>query len=270
MRNPSPFRTGPLLLALLAVFSATPALAQSSPGEVVLEHPDAIVTPEARAVLDRMKSYLNAQQSFTVEAQASRDEVLAYGYKLQNNEWARMTVQRPNRLRVDVDGDIKKRSYFYDGSTLTMYAPDEQVYSKVAAPGTIGEVIRQLQDAGVEMPLIDVLTQAFEGTLLEDVRTGVRVGDSTIDGVVTDHLAFRQPLIDWQIWIAKNGAPKRILITTRYTLGDPQYEVGLAWKENPRPAASTFDFSPPDGVREIPATRPPPAAPAAAPSTGSP
>ena len=270
MRRSTPFRTGPLLLALLAAFSALPAVAQTSPGEVALEHPDAIVTPEARAVLDRMKAYLNSQQSFTVEAQASRDEMLAYGYKLQNNEWARMTVQRPNRLRVDVDGDIKKRSYFYDGTTLTMYAPDESVYSRVPAPGTIREVIAQLQDAGVEMPLIDVLSQAFEGTLLEDVRVGLRVGDTTIDGVVTDHLAFRQPLIDWQIWVAKNGAPKRILITTRYTLGDPQYEVGLAWKEGGRPSSSTFEFSPPEGVREIPATRPPQAAPAAAPSTGSP
>src|SRR5262245_59591541 len=129
MRNSSPFRTGPLLLALLAVFSAAPALAQSSPEEIALAHPHAIVTPDARAVLDGRKGGLNSQEQFTVEAQASRDEMLAYGYKLQNNEWARMTVQRPNRLRVDVDGDIKKRSYFYDGTTLTMYAPDEQVYS---------------------------------------------------------------------------------------------------------------------------------------------
>jgi hypothetical protein len=267
MGKSTPFRPGPLLLAVLAALSAAPAIAQTSPGEVVVEHPSAIVTPEARAVLDRMKAYLNSQQSFTIQAQASRDEMLGYGYKLQNNEWATMTVQRPNRMRVDLDGDIKKRSYFYDGTTLTMYSPDDAVYSKVAAPGTIGEVITQLLDAGVEMPLIDVLAQAYGGTLLEDVRVGLRVGDTTIDGVVTDHLAFRQPLIDWQLWVAKNGAPKRILITTRYTLGDPQYEVGLDWKENVRPPASTFSFSPPEGVREIPATRPPQAP---APSAGSP
>ena len=270
MRKSTPFRTGPLVLALLAAFGAAPTFGQAPPGNAATEHPDAVVSPEARAVLDRMTAFLNSQQSFTIEAQASRDEVLAYGYKLQNNEWARMTVQRPNRLRVDVDGDIKKRSYFYDGTTLTMYAPDDSVYSKVPAPGTIGEVITQLQDAGVEMPLIDVLSQAFNGTLLEDVRAGRRVGDTTIDGVLTDHLAFRQPLIDWQIWVAKNGAPKRILITTRYALGDPQYEVGLAWKENARPASSTFQFSPPEGVREIPVARPPQAPAAAAPSTGSP
>jgi len=268
MGKSTPFRPGPLLLAALAALSATPAIAQTSPDDM-LEHPSAVVTPEARAVLDRMQAYLNSQQSFTIEAQASRDEMLGYGYKLQNNEWARMTVQRPNRLRVDVDGDIKKRSYYYDGTTLTMYSPDDSVYSRVPAPGTIGEVIAQLLDAGVEMPLIDVLAQAYRGTLLQDVRVGLRVGETTLDGVVTDHLAFRQPLIDWQLWVAKNGAPKRILITTRYTLGDPQYEVGLAWKENVRAPSSTFSFSPPEGTREIPAVRPL-QAPAAPPSTGSP
>jgi len=262
MRKSTPFRPGPLLLAVLAALSATTAVAQMPSDQALMEHPAAVVSPEARAVLDRMKNYLNSQQSFTIEAQASRDELLGYGYKLQNNEWARMTVQRPNRLRVDVDGDIKKRSYYYDGTTLTMYSPDDAVYSRLPAPGTINEVIAQLLQAGVEMPLIDVLSQAYGGTLLDDVRVGIRVGDTMIDGVATDHLAFRQPLIDWQIWVAKNGAPKRILITTRYTLGDPQYEVDLDWKENTRPPASTFSFSPPEGVREIPAVRPqtPPAA----------
>ena len=257
MRKSKHFRPGPLLLAALAAVAAVPALGQDAPRELVIEHPDAVVTPDARAALDRMKVYLNGLDSFTIDAQASRDELLAYGYKLQNNEWARMTVQRPNRMRVDVDGDIKKRSYYYDGSTLTMFAPDENVYSRVPAPGTIREVVDQLHMRGVEMPLIDILGQAYQGTLLQDVRVGLKVQDTMVDGVAAEHLAFRQPLIDWQIWVAKNGAPKKILITTRYALGDPQYEVELDWNENPRPPASTFTFQPPEGAREVPVAKPP-------------
>jgi hypothetical protein len=267
MRRSHTNRHRPLLLAVLAAAMALPVFAVpvAAAQEAALEHPDAVVSPAARDVLARMKTYLNSLDSFTVDAQASRDELLAYGYKLQNNEWARMTVQRPNGMRVDVDGDIKKRSYYFDGQTLTMYAPDEGVYSRVAAPGTIAEVVGQLLDRGVEMPLIDVLAQAYSGTLLQDVRVGLVVGETRIDGVVTDHLAFRQPLIDWQIWVAKDGAPKKILITTRYTLGDPQYEVTLDWKGNSRPPASTFRFTPPEGTREVPVTAPSDAAPAASP-----
>lgn len=270
MRRSNTFRPRLLVPALLAAAMALPLHAQEAvpAAPPPSEHPDAVVTPPARAVLERMRAHLNSLQSFTVQAHASRDELLAYGYKLQNNETATMTVQRPNRLRVDVDGDIKKRSYFYDGTTLTMYAPDEGVYSRVAAPGTIAEVVSQLLERGVEMPMIDVLAQGFAGTLLQDVRAGRLVGETTIDGVLTDHLAFRQPLVDWQIWVAKDGAPKRLLITTRYALGDPQYEVTMDWNPKARVAESTFRFSPPDGVREVPvAAR---TAPEAAAPTGSP
>jgi hypothetical protein len=274
MRSTDAFRTRLLVLAVAVAAAVSPAFAQDAAapaaGDTGLSEPG-VVTPEARAVIDRMTKYLNSLESFTIEAQASRDEPLAYGYKLQNNEWATMTVRRPDGLRVDVDGDIKKRSYFYDGKTLTMYAPDTQVFARTPAPATIGEVVNGLLNAGVEMPLIDILAQGFSGSLLDEVRVGLRVDDSTIDGVATDHLAFRQAAIDWQVWVAKNGQPKRFLITTRYEVGDPQYEVTLRWHENPRIAASTFAFAPPKGTREIPFARPTlPAAPSDAPAAESP
>jgi len=254
------------LLTALAVASPLAAQAQESApkgGETVFREPAAVVTPEARAVLDRMQNYLNSLQAFSVTANASRDEVLPYGYKLQNNESALMVVQRPNKLRVDVDGDIKHRSYYYDGSKLTMLVPEQGVYAQTDAPGTVGEVVNGLLNAGVEMPLIDVLRQAFQGSLLEGVRYGLRVGDSTIDGVETDHLAFRQSTIDWQLWVAKNGQLRKLLITTRYELGDPQYEVVLDWNTKPKINSSTFKFVPPSGAKQIPffaprASSPPP------------
>ncbi|QSX78795.1 DUF2092 domain-containing protein [Agrilutibacter solisilvae] len=256
-----------VLAAALVLPAAQAAPAQAAPAEpasaqqqapappasdeAVYREPQPVVTRDARAVLDRMTAYLNGLDSFTVEAQVSRDETLPFGYKLQNNETARMTVQRPNRMRVDVDGDIKHRSYYYDGTTLTMLAPDEGVYASTPAPATVGEVVNGLLNNGVELPLIDVLRQGFQGSLLEGVRFGLLVGESTIDGVLTDHLAFRQPTIDWQLWVAKNGQPRKLLITTRYEVGDPQYQANLSWTEKPRIPADTFRFTAPKGAREI-------------------
>jgi len=243
------------LVAVITLAPPVPVLAQqsaSSASETVFTEPAAIVTPDARAVLDRMQAYLNSLQTFQIDARSSRDEVLAYGYKLQNNETARMIVQRPNRMRVDVDGDIKHRSYYYDGATLTMFAPDDGVYAQTEAPDSIAKVVNGLLNAGVEMPLIDVLYQAAHGSLLDGVRFGLRVGDTAVDGVMTDHLAFRQANIDWQLWVAKNGQPRRILITTRYEVGDPQYQVSLDWNAKPKINAATFKFTPPDGAQKIP------------------
>jgi len=247
------------LLLALALPGFAPALAQeATPAAPAAARPvaepqgEGVVTADARAVLDRMQKYLSGLKTFSITAHSTRDEALPFGYKLQNNEVATMVVQRPNRMRVDVDGDIKHRSYYYDGSKLVVFAPDENVFLRSDAPPTIGEMTNGLLNAGVEMPLIDVLRQAVDKSLLKTVRMGVRVGDSMIDGVNTDHLAFRQPDVDWQLWVAKNGELKKLLITTRYEYGDPQYQAVLDWDTTPNISASTFTFTPPKDAREVP------------------
>lgn len=236
------------LLAGLACFGTAQAVA---PGSQAPARPG--VSPEARAVLERMTAYLQKLERFSVTADETRDELMPYGYKLQDQQHATLLVQRPNRMRVDVDGDIKTRSYVYDGKTLVIHAPDSQVYAQVPAPATIGETVDELLARGVEMPLIDVLAQAFKGTLASHARAGSLVGESRIDGVAVDHLAFRQADIDWQIWIEKGERPlpRKLLITTRFEVGDPQFEATLEWNLSPDIAADAFAFTPPEGSHRI-------------------
>jgi hypothetical protein len=163
-------------------------------------------------------------------------------------------VQRPDKLRAEVSGDIRNRTFVYDGQKLAIHSPDDGVYVRIDAPASIGGLIPGLLDAGVEMPLIDVLFQAEAGTLTEGVRGGVLVGTASIDGVACDHLAFRQASIDWQLWVERGDRPlpRRLVITTRYAVGDPQFEATLRWELEPRLDASTFTFNAPKGAREIP------------------
>lgn len=230
----------------------------AEPSEVVLGSAGGVVTADAQAVLDRMTATLKGMDRYAVTASISRDELLPYGYKLQNNEAARMWVDAPGRLRLEVEGDIKNRTYVYDGSTLTMYVPDLNVYSVSPAPATLGNLVSSLLDAGVEMPLIDLLYQGTNGDLTSAVKVGVVVGDSDVGGTPTDHLAFRQADVDWQLWVEKGARalPRRLLITTRYAVGEPQYEALLEWDLKPRLGASTFAFKAPAGAREIPMKTP--------------
>lgn len=245
--------------ALLALACMSPAWAQDATeqadeGEpLVTLYLGSAITPQAQAVLDRMKATFNAMKRYSVTAKITRDEMLPYGYKLQNNESARMWVDAPNHLRVEVLGDIKDRTYVYDGSQLTVFAPDHNVYSTTTAPGTLRELVGALLDAGIEMPLIDFLYQGATGNLTESVRVGMVVGDSEVDGVPTDHLAFRQPDVDWQLWVEKGeqALPRKLLITTRYAVGDPQYQAVLQWNLKPDMPARAFEFAPPTGATRI-------------------
>lgn len=260
---------GALALALCA---AVPAFAQdaapAAPAaaatedageaeETVLRFDNAI-TPEAREAMDRMKAALNNAQKISLSAEISRDEVLSYGYKLQHNEYVTMDVERPTRMKVDVSGDLKNRTYYFDGSTFTVLAKDLNVYAKKPVAGTIGELIQELIDRGVDMPLIDMLYQGQAGDLLDDVRVGILVGDSWVEGEQVTHLAFRQPDVDWQLWLSKStNLPRKILITTRYSVGDPQYQAVMHWNTAPKFAANQFVFAPAKGQTEIPLTKEP-------------
>ena len=247
----------PLLSALLLLL-AVPLAAQEAAPAPGAPAAAQVISPEAQAVLDRMTAFLKAQNSFSIDSQSTRDDVVAFGYKIQDNEHATLTAQRTNKLRVEVSGDDRNRLFIYDGATLTMYAPDDEAYTQVKAPDTIGKLVDRLLGAGIEMPMIDMLYQIYDGSLTEAVRGGVLVGDSNIDGSDCDHLAFRQGNIDWQLWVEKGDKPlpRRLLVTTRYEVGEPQFQVTMRWNLKPKIDASTFVFTPPKGVNKIPIVDP--------------
>jgi len=242
------------LLSALLLLVAAPLAAQETAQPAGTVAQAQLISPEAQAVLDRMTAFLKAQKSFSIDSQSTRDEVVAFGYKVQNNEHATLTAQLTNKLRVEVSGDERERLFIYDGATLTMYSPDDEAYTKVKAPDTIGKLVDRLLGAGIEMPLIDMLYQIHQGSLTEAVRGGVLVGESNFDGSDCDHLAFRQGNIDWQLWVEQGDKPlpRKLLVTTRYEVGDPQYQVTMRWNLKPKIEGSTFVFTPPKGSHEIP------------------
>jgi hypothetical protein len=250
----------PLWSALLLMLTVPmPLIAEeTAPAAASPAAPAQAISLEAQAVLDRMTTFLKAQKTFSIDSQSTRDDVVAFGYKLQDNEHATMTAQLSNKLRVEVSGDERNRLFIYDGAKLTMYSPDDNVYTTVKAPDTIGKLVDRLLGAGIEMPMIDMLYSIYQGSLTEAVRGGVLVGDSNIDGTDCDHLAFRQGNIDWQLWVEQGDKPlpRKLLITTRYEVGDPQYQVTMRWNLKPKIDAKTFVFMPPKDVKEIPFSDP--------------
>ena len=239
------------VLLALALACAMPAFAQEAPPP---SNPAAAIAPDARATLDRMNAALARLDAFSVEARSTRDEVLGYGYKLQNHETASLTVKRPNMLRSEIRGDLVDRTIVFNSGKLTLFSVDDNAYVQVQTVPTLDRLLTGLLDAGVEMPMIDVLRQSLEGSLTEGVVNGILVGDSVVDGVACDHLAFRQADVDWQLWVQKgeNALPRKIVITSRFTVGDPQFSMVMDWNLRPNINASTFAFAPPKDAVQIP------------------
>lgn len=249
--NNRPRRISTLLAAIALALPVGQALAAdpAPPSPASL----ARVPADARHVMDRMGAYLGSLESFTVVAHASRDQLVDEGYKLQNNERVTMNVRRPDGMRVEVAGDLGARTFVYDGKTLVMHSANDQAWVSAKAPPTLNILLGNMLAAGIEMPLVDVVYQAVSGTLLQGVRGGVLVGESTIEGIACDQLAFRQGNVDWQIWVEKGGRalPRKIVITTRHEYGQPQFEAVLDWNVSPKFNDATFRFDPPAGSTQL-------------------
>jgi hypothetical protein len=244
------FLVGALLTTMAPLSAQVAAAAADSTGSPMV--PAQRISVEAQAVVDRMEAALQNTKVASITAHSTSDEVLPFGYVLQNNQEVVLTLQSPNKLRAEVRGDIRNRTYVYDGSNFYIYSPDDNVHTQVKAPDTTSKLVSTLLDAGIEMPLIDVLYQGHAGTLLENVSTGIYVGETSVQGVACDLLAFRQATIDWQICVQKSdGLPRKFAITTRYEFGQPQVEQVLTWNLKPDIKADTFTFKAPEGSQAI-------------------
>ena len=94
---------------------------------------------DARALLMRMADFLSKTPRFSVNIREGYDVVQESGQKIEFSETRKLTVSRPDRLRVDVEqSDGDRNMILFDGTTITAFSPTRNVYAQTAKPG--GEV----------------------------------------------------------------------------------------------------------------------------------
>jgi hypothetical protein len=164
-------------------------------------------------------------------------------------------VWRPNRLRADRKGDVFNQEFFYDGKTLTLYNPKENLYATTAAPATIDEMLDFAREKlDVIAPGADFLYTNAGEKMLKEASSGFVVGPAVIGGVKCTHLAFRGQEVDWQIWIddGDKPLPRKFILTSKKVAGEPQFTVLIrSWDVAPKLADKDFAFTPPKGAKKI-------------------
>jgi hypothetical protein len=213
------------------------------------------IEPQAEKLLRRMSDYLASRQQFTLQAESSLEAVLTSGQKLQYDSPATLMVSRPNKLRAHRKGDIANQEFFYDGKTLTLYNPRENLYATTAAPATLDETLDFAREKlDIIAPAAELLYNNAAEKMLKESSSGFVVGQSIVGSVKTTHLAFRGAEVDWQIWIEEGSKPlpRKFMITTKQVNGAPQFTVLIRnWDVAPKLADSEFNFTAPKGAKKI-------------------
>ncbi len=212
------------------------------------------IDPQATAILKRSLDYLAGLKAFSVDTTSTIEVVLTSGQKIQFDNAAVASVQRPDKLVARRKGDLVNQAFYYDGKNLSLYNPDQKVYATVAAPNTLEAMIDFARDSlDILVPAGDLLYRNALELLTADVQSGFVVGKGVVGGVRCDHLAFRNADVDWQIWIQEGAKPlpRKYVITSTQVTGAPQFAVLASWNTAPKFAEGTFVFAPAKGAQRI-------------------
>jgi hypothetical protein len=213
------------------------------------------VQQRADQILREMGEYLAGAQEYSFKADVAYDTETAEGQVLQYGGVAHVAVRRPDRLRVEYDGDERQSRVILDGKTFTFYDARANVYATTEVPSKIDDAIdRAFELYGFSVPIADLVYSDSYRTLIENVEAGFVVGRHRVDGVPCHHLAFSQESIDWQIWIedGPRPLPRKLVITYKSEPGSPQYIARLSnWDFEPRFSKYYFEFDAPADSGEI-------------------
>lgn len=213
-----------------------------------------MVEPDAVDALKAMSTYLMSLQTVEIRSKGSLDVVTGENQRIQMDGVTNYKVRRPGFV-IDYVSDIKTRRFIYDGKNFTVYSPKLGFYATVPAPATNRAVLNTLYDKfGIALPLEDLFRWADpDGVRQQALKSAYFVGTATLDGFATDHYAFREDDVDWEVWIqqGEQPLPRKLVIVDRTDASHPTYISHLSWKVNPVFADSDFAFVPDKDAKRI-------------------
>jgi hypothetical protein len=200
-----------LLLALSLVTAATSAqttspaakkkTTQTNKPPATPAKPD--LEPKAIELLKAVSSRLAAAHtlSFTAvqifESPSRQGPPVAYAKKTD------VTLQRPDRMRVIISGDGPGSEFYYNGKTMTAFAPAENLVAASDAPPTIDAMLEAVyHSAGIFFTFTDLVVADPYKDMAEGLTLAYYVGQShVVAGTTTDMVAYVDNGVFIQLWI---------------------------------------------------------------------
>ncbi len=205
-------------------------------------------------ILKAMSDYLAGQKSLSAKFDSDIEAVTPELQKIQFTSSGEMKMNRPDKLRIRRTGGYADVELVYDGKQVSLYGNGAKSYVQADLAGGIDKMIDTLQGrSGAGMPGADLLLSNSYDELMANVIDSKHIGQGVVDGVECEHLAFRGPETDWQIWI-ETGAkpvPRKYVITSKTVTGAPQYTLKIRdWKTDAN-ADGDFAFKPPADATKV-------------------
>jgi hypothetical protein len=209
---------------------------------------------DAPQILKAMSDYLSSQKTISATFDSSLEVITTDLEKIQFNSSGTLLLSRPNKVHATRTGGYSDVELTFDGKVVTIYGKHINQYMQLDAPGSIDQMIDTLHSRGAAIPAADLLLSDVYDAVTADVVSVKHIGEGVIGGVECEHLAFRQPDVDWQIWIDKGPKPVpcKLVITSKAVSGSPEYTMLIRdWKTNVPADDAAFTFNAPTGSQKL-------------------
>ena len=217
--------------------------------------PAPIIEQHALDRLKQMSEKLASTKAFTFHANSFIEVPTVTGQFLTLFTDSDIALQRPNKLRVDVSGDVPSFQLYFDGAKLSAFDPYKNLHSVSDPLATIDEMLDYVTTkVHINFPSEDFMYSNPYAVMTKNLTHAIVVGPSRVNGVPCEHFAYMEPSLNWEIWI-ENGPralPLRVSMTYKQDTNFPRFMVEYVnWNLNPKLSADTFVFKAPANSKKI-------------------
>jgi len=212
------------------------------------------IDPLALQVLKAVSDPIRDAKTFSFRTRGMREYVGTNGQIITYFNTSDITVQRPDKLRVDFKRRGKEVQLFYDAGQAVLYAPEPNLYATVPAPKTLDGVLEALEKRDVDLPVKNLLEKDPYESLVPGLTGAYVIGKVQMFDLTVHHLAFTEPNAEWQLWVTDGQNPRiqRLQVINKARPRQPRITVEFYdWNLDAPTRPEMFEFQKPEGAREI-------------------
>ena len=208
-----------------------------------------------KEILDKAYRYLGGLDQYAFKAtvidKESKDTV-----KIKHQMNAK--VDRPDKLMIEIRGDIRNRTDYINNGKFTMYDHDYNYYGVLDTGGkTIDEVLDYIFSRyAIRAPLTQLVYSDMDKRI--KFSKSKFFGTKEINGVMCDYVAFASSQRELHLWITQGEHPliKAYTLIEKSLPGQPTIHTSITWDTNVHIPEDTFTFKVPKDATQISVTSP--------------
>jgi hypothetical protein len=190
-----------------------PSKKVSSPSKPAQTAARPALEPKAIELLKATSDRLAAAHTLAFTAVETYESPSRQHHPLVFVNKSEVTLQRPDKLRVITPGDGPASEFYYNGKTMTAFAPAENLIAVADAPPTIDAAMEAAYHlSGTYFPFDDLIVADPYKDMAPGLKLAYYIGQSHVVGdTTTDIVAYVDNGVFIEIWIGVEDKLPRLI-----------------------------------------------------------